>query len=336
MPRPLRLIDLHCDWLLQYAAESTVFDPSLYSGVGPRLSQAEGYLTGTSAAVMACYRRSEDWSRQADPWQTLGELLARVEAEFPGRILTGPADFERWCDDDNGLCWAILGVEGFDALVRTAADLDRLPALFERGVRVFQPVYSADNVLSGSSAPGDGRGLTGLGREFLGTLADVASLATGPRPLLDLAHMNPPTMSDALAWFEEDPTRADRLIPVYSHGAVWHEGFTGPRAITLDNVRRLRELGGVIGFSVGPPFHTSAEDLKKDIETAAAFPFRGQAGFEGIAIGTDFLGVDQTLAGLGNAEEVVAWITHAFDGTRARAILNGTARALIARLTGGV
>ena len=108
MPAP-RLIDLHCDWLLQYAGNCTVFEPSLYAGVERRVDQSVGYLQGTSAAIFSCYRRVDDWKRQADPWQALGALITRIEAEFPGRLLIGPDDFRRWQEDADGLCWGIIG-----------------------------------------------------------------------------------------------------------------------------------------------------------------------------------------------------------------------------------
>ncbi len=50
----MRLIDLHCDWLLQYAAESTIFDPALYLDIPGRLDRVEGYLGAVSAAVLVC------------------------------------------------------------------------------------------------------------------------------------------------------------------------------------------------------------------------------------------------------------------------------------------
>ena len=98
----MRLIDLHVDWLLQYASESVVFDPSLYAGAEGRLEQIEGYLQTTRAAVLACFRRADDWSNQSDPWAALGQLITRIEAEFPGRLLIGPDDFDRWQDGPRG------------------------------------------------------------------------------------------------------------------------------------------------------------------------------------------------------------------------------------------
>jgi membrane dipeptidase len=336
MARPPRLIDLHCDWILQYAGETTVFDPALYPGVADWLGQAEGYLTGASAAVVACYRDADDWARQPQPWRALGDLIARVEAEFPGRLLIGPDDHARWVDEPDALCWAVLGVEGFDFLVREPADFDRLPDLFDRGVRVFQPAYGATSALAGTSAAGDDRGLTDLGVAFLQTLADLgpAPGVPGPRPVLDLAHLNPRAMSEALAWFEADADRPRRLIPVYSHGVLRHDGFDRPRAITPENLTRLRALGGVAGFTPCPPFYDAPDQFRAALEAAAALPFAGRTGFEGVAVGTDFLGVDATLPGLANADEVVAWLAATFPADVAAALIAGNARALIARAVG--
>ncbi|MGE3819175.1 MAG: membrane dipeptidase, partial [Isosphaeraceae bacterium] len=230
------------------------------------------------------------------------------------------------------LCWGVIGVEGFDFLIRDSADLERLHALLDRGVRVFQPVYGRASVLGGSSEPHDDRGLSDLGRAFLQTLAD----REGPRRLIDLAHLNPQSMSDALDWFESDPARWRRLIPVYSHGAPRHDGFVSPRGITPENLRRLRALGGWVGFSVGPPFFDSAESLRATIEEIASIPFEGGAGVEGMAIGTDFLGVDQTLPDLGNVEEVVAWVGSSFPSSVADLLLFGNAHALLTRMLSGL
>ncbi|MHC5538895.1 membrane dipeptidase, partial [Singulisphaera rosea] len=149
-----------------------------------------------------------------------------------------------------------------------------------------------------------------------------------------LAHLNPKAAGEALTWFEADDSRASRLIPVYSHGALAHPGFSTPRAITSENLQRLRALGGVVGFSVGPPFYSTDDELKAGLEAAAAIPFRGRVGFEGIAIGTDFLGVDQTLPGLGNVPEVIDWLTSTFDRSTAVAIVQGNGFALIERMLG--
>ena len=324
----MRLIDLHTDWPLQYAAESTTYGPAPYADVTSRSGQAEGYLGATSAAVVSCYRRADDWAGRHDPWLVLADLIARIEAEFAGRLLRDPADLPPWRDEPDALAWALIGVEGFDYLIRSESDLDRLPDLWRRGVRLFQPTYSPTSLLAGSSVPGDDRGLLDLGRLFLDRLA---SLADASRPILDLAHLNPLAMAAVLDWLEAHP---DRLLVAYSHGALVRDGFAPPRAITRDNLARLRSLGGTIGLGVSPPFYTDPDQVRLDIETAASLPFLGHAGYDGIAIGTDFLGVSSTLPALGNAEAVVAWIGRTFPPDVAERIASGNARSLIERAVG--
>jgi membrane dipeptidase len=331
----MRLIDLHVDWLLQYAPETVVFGPSHYPGMGAKIGQVDGYLQSTRAAILACYRTADDWASQADPWSALGQQITRIEAEFAGRLLIGPDDFDRWREDRDGLTWGMIGVEGFDSLIQSTDDLARLPRLFERGVRLFQPVYTSTSLLGGSSVAGDDRGLTDLGRNFLDALLDLQPDSRGPRPIFDLAHLNPSAASDALSWFEADPSRPQRVIPVYSHGTLIHAGFDSPRAITLENLTRLRALGGFLGLGISPPFFRGVEQVRAAFEAVAAIPFEGRIGHEGIAIGTDFLGVSQTLPGLGNAAEVVDWVQKTFDRPIAKALLHENAMELFARATGG-
>ena len=334
MPSPPRLIDLHTDWLLQYAPETDLYSPQTATIVAGSIPQAEGYLGATSAAVVALYREAEDWESRPDPWAALAALMARVEAEFSGRLLIGPEDWHRWEDDPHGLTWAVMGVEGFDFLIRNPQDLGRLGGLFARGVRIFQPIYGPATALGGSSSLGDDRGLTALGRAFLESVSELSSSERGPRPALDLAHMNPATRSDVLDWFEADPARPMRAVPIYSHGGLEHEGFDSPRALRREDLVRLRALGGTVGFGVTPPFYQSQDAIRSGIETAMAIPFLGRAGAEGIAIGTDFLGVQRTLPGLGSAPDVVAWAAKTFSPPEAEAILRGNGRALFGRLVG--
>ena len=172
---PTRLIDLHCAWLWQYATETTLFDPSRYVEVPQRLGRLDGYLQGTALTVLSCQRKPEDWERQGDPWSSLAALVSAYEAEFAGRLLIAPDDVARWCAEPaDGLCWGTLGVAGFDFLIREPADLDHLPVLFERGVRVFQLAASAASLLAGTADTGDDRGLTDLGRAFLARLDELS------------------------------------------------------------------------------------------------------------------------------------------------------------------
>jgi len=332
---PLRLIDLHCNWLWQYAGETTLYETC--PDEMPRLlGRLDGYMSGTRAAVLACGRRPEDWARRDDRWRLLKELIARYESEFAGRLLIGRDDVERWrAEPSDGLCWGMLGVAGFDSLIREPADLDRLPGLFERGVRVFQPVESGSSLLGGSADPGDDRGLTDLGRSFLSRLAELAGGGKpGPRPIVDLAHLNARSMAEVINLGTEG-TSAGRLLLLYSHGGLFHEGFATPRALTHNNLVALRAGGGVIGFTPGQPYHRTPVELRAGIEEAAAVPFEGRTGYEGIAFGCDFLGIEQTLPRVENVSQVKKWITRQFDRETAVMLLAVNGGRLLVRAAGG-
>ncbi len=105
----MRLIDLHCNWARQYAAESTQYDASFYPEIATRLGQVDGYLMGTSLAFLGCDRAAGDWQAQADPWLSLAAMIDRSEAEFAGRLIANLDDYDRWrADADEGLCWGLL------------------------------------------------------------------------------------------------------------------------------------------------------------------------------------------------------------------------------------
>lgn len=329
----MRLIDLHCNWAIQYACESTQYNPAIYSDIPGKVSQADGYLSAVSAAVLVCGRRAEDWAALADPWRTVGEMIVRYEAEFAGRMLHGPDDVARWLaePENDAICWGMLEIEGLDFLIREAGNLDRIRVLFDRGVRVFQIVASASSQLAGASASPDARGLTELGRSVLERLAELSPTdEPRPRPVVDLAGLNARSTADVLSWFEGDPSRCQRLLSMRSHGEVERTG------LRHDNMVRLRALGGLAGLSVGPPGVASTESLRANIETIAAIPFQGRPGYEGIGIGTNFLELEQSMPQLASAAQVTDWLAATYPRETALALAQGNARQLLLHTAGSL
>ena len=332
----MRLVDLHCDWLRQYATETTLHDPGLYPEIPGRVGRLDGFLLGTSLAVLACVRKAEDWARQPDSWHSLGLMIARYESEFTGRILYNADDVARWRSwPADGLCWGVIGVAGFECLIRADGDLDRLPALFERGVRVFQPVATTGGVLGGSTGDGDDRGLTDLGRGFVARVAGLGrGNETGPWPILDLAGMNGRTMAETLKWLDDEPGVSRGLLLTVSHGTAGYASLLDGSSVDGRNLGEFRARGGVIGLTPGQPGCETPDDLKRCIETIAALPYEGRPGYAGIAIGTDLLGLEQTAPGLGSAREIIRWLKRAFDARTAAELGEGNALRLLLRSTG--
>jgi membrane dipeptidase len=332
----MRLVDLHCDWLRQYATEMTLYEGSLYPEVPGRVGRLDGYLLGTSVAVLVCGRKAEDRARQADTWRSLGLMIARYEAEFAGRILRDHEDVARWrASPRDGLCWGVLGVAGFDFLVREAGDLERLPPLFERGVRVFQPVAGREGVLAGSTEPEDERGLTDLGRAFLDRLAGLSRAdANGPRPILDLAGMNARSIGDALHWLDEEPARRDNLPMALSHGTIDYREILDASSPASRTLAELRSRGVVIGVTPGRPGCETVEEWKTLVDRISSLPFQGRAGCEGVAIGSDLLEVDHLAPALSSARDLIRTLGRAFDRESAAAIGWGNAERILLHSAG--
>jgi membrane dipeptidase len=334
----MRLIDLHCDWLSQYAPETTGSDPTISAEVAGRLGRLDGYLLGVSAAILTCARTADDWARQADAWRCLGAMLTRYEAEFAGRLLVDAADVARWrAEPADGLAWGLLAVAGCDFLVREPRDLDRLPALLDRGVRAIQLVAGRASLLAGSDEPGDERGLTELGRGVLARLEEwPRDRPSGPRPIVDLAGLNERSVADVLQWWETNAAGRGHLPLVSSHGGRNPPSAAASAGLTPSNLGRFRALGGVIGLSPDAACYRSPVELKAVIEGLAQVPFEGRFGYEGIAIATDFLGIDQPVFGLANVRGMTRWIGRTFDRPTAASLIAGNGRRLLLRSAGVV
>ena len=294
-PPASRLIDLQIDWFRQYAPEIEL--PGCPSqDVRPRIPRVDEYFSHTSVAFVSCGKTAD--------------LLPRVEAEFSGRILHGPEDLARFREDPSGLTWAVIAFNDMQELTGWSAALERLPALFDRGVRLFSPFPRQD------------RGLTDPGRDFLARLLGL-SRPGAPRPILDLARAGREAMGEILDWFEARDERTERILLI-DRGV----------SMTRDDRARFRSLGGLTAVSITDPLAEASGDIREMIEGIADLPYRGRAGFEGIAIATGFLEADRTLPGLGNAGEVVAWLEETFDPTASRLLIEGNGRKLIEAMAG--
>ncbi len=218
----VRLIDLHVRWLWQYAPELAGYDPELVSVLPGRLRQTAGYLSDTAAAVVMIGGGRAD----VDPWWALGEDLARVAAEFCGRLLLEPEDVERWrAEPSGGPCWAVPGIAGLDWLLRGEADLERLPPALER-VRVVQLATRAVGTLAVEE------GLTPLGLAAMAILERAAAA----RPIaLELAGLSPLARAAVLE-------RASAgLIPLYCHAAAPDDP-----PLPSEDAARIVDAGGLV------------------------------------------------------------------------------------------
>jgi microsomal dipeptidase-like Zn-dependent dipeptidase len=92
----------------------------------------------------------------------------------------------------------------------------------------------------------------------------------------------------------------------------------------------IRSRGGVVGL----PGCETPDELKRLIDAVAALPFEGRSGYEGIAIGSDLLGIARTAPGLASARDITRWLGKTFDRETASSIAAGNATRLLLRSAG--
>lgn len=306
-PPPARLVDLGIDWLRQYAGESTLYEAKVAPWPADRLAEVDGYLSSTVVALV--WINPDPDSAGPTAWASVMDRFARVEAEFAGRLLVGPADLERLDAEAPGsLTWAVVGLRNMAGLLESSDAADRFRILHRRGLRAIRP--AADSL------------------ERLGAAIDEPG---GPGLLIDLTGQSDRAASEFLDRIGTHGRDEGPIVPI----ATLAPSTSGhPEGLGAAVLGRLRDLGGLIGLRLRAVEPLGPDALAATIDTIASVPFRDRPGFEGIGLATDFLGEGRAIAGLDRAEAVLDWLASRYDRERASAIAAGNARRAIARVLG--
>jgi membrane dipeptidase len=200
-----------------------------------------------------------------------GEVVVpRTKAELDGQL-------------ERGGIAAILGVEGAHAV---EGRVERVEALYARGVRFMSLMHLGNNELGGSSFPFTGnRRLTPLGRQVLDEMVRV-------KMAVDVAHASKATLRELLA----HPTA--RLFS--SHTGVAAEACPW-RNLDDGALRTIADRGGVAGIIFVPIYlgGKRMEDLVRHIRHALRV-----MGEDGVALGSDFDGTITLPEGMRDVRDV--------------------------------
>lgn len=186
---------------------------------------------------------------------------------------------------------AVMHLEGAEAI---DADLEQLPAWYERGLRSLGPVWSRSNDFAHGvpfafpSSPDTGPGLTERGTALLAACADLGIL-------VDLSHLN-----EAGFW---DVARLETGPLVASHSGA-HALCPASRNLTDRQLDAIGASGGLVGIVFATPF--LRPDFADDPETPLtliaehARYVADRIGVAHVALGSDFDGATMPAA-LGDA-----------------------------------
>ena len=225
------------------------------------------------------------------------DIAQQIFRRYPDvfeETLTPSAAVSAW---ERGKIASVMGMEGGHAIENS---LGALRAFFDLGARYMTLTHSAniDWADSCCEAPAHG-GLTRFGEEVVREMNRLGML-------VDLSHVSPETMHDAL-----DITQAP---VIFSHSNA--RGVTNhPRNVPDDVLRRLSQNGGVVMATFVPDF-VNAEVARYNqlpVEQRPNGPapratmadmvahlehIRDVAGIDHVGIGGDFDGIPSTIVGL--------------------------------------
>ena len=206
-----------------------------------------------------------------DPAHRLEVMLSCAQAEFAEcpwlAVVSTAAEAE--AARAEGKIYAFLAVEGMEGL-KGPEELDRLAAL---GLRLGMLTWNEENRFAAGAAQDPSKGLTDLGRQALHRMERLGIQ-------IDVSHLNDGGFWEVLKLAQG---------PVIASHSNCRALCDVPRNLTDEQLRAIRDSGGVVGLNVHHKFvHQDPE--KQTAETLAlhAAHMAEVMGVEHVACGFDF------------------------------------------------
>lgn len=279
---PFAVVDLHVDVPWQVHVKGRA--PTLREGHASIAALTAGRYIGLVLPIYLPDGAHKDGAHIEDAdaiFATIETILARNGALLP---LTARAA-------EPGKITTFLSIEGAGAFAR---DIEQIDRFIDRGLRLVSPCHAKNGGLA-SSATGakTSVGLTDLGKRF-------AERVYSKGALLDVSHVSDASFADIA-----DIARAHGAPVVASHSNA--RAVAGhPRNLTDDQLRVIRDTGGVTGVNLHAPFvngtaDATMADVIKQIDYMVKI-----AGVDHVAVGSDFDGGIRTPEGLDDASALPA------------------------------
>lgn len=189
-----------------------------------------------------------------------------------------------------GRIYAFLGIEGMDAVGGDIGGIDRY---YRFGARLGMLTWNGENALAAGAACDPEKGLTRAGRQAVRRMGELGMLT-------DVSHLNERGFWDVVGLAQR---------PVAASHSNCRALCDVPRNLTDDQLRAVRDAGGVVGLNAYHGF-VHAERRRQTVETLAlhAAHMAEIMGVEHVGCGFDFCEFigpgNDGAAGLENAAQI--------------------------------
>ncbi len=215
------------------------------------------------------------WAHPADGKsyrETTEEMMACALAEFAEcswlEVVCTGAEAVR--AKAAGKIYAFLGVEGMAAVGKDLSYIDRYA---EFGARMGMLTWNEENLLACGAGGDPQKGLTVLGKQALRRMEER-------KMLVDVSHLNEGGFWDVLRFASE---------PVIASHSNCRALCDVPRNLTDDQLRAIRDTGGIVGVNVYHAFvHTDPQRQTVEMLARHAAHMAEVMGVEHVTCGFDF------------------------------------------------
>ncbi len=291
MYRGLKVLDGHADILYRMETEGLSFYDA-----DSKLQQSAAKLqkSGIDVQVFVTY---------VDPSFTPSEQLYKVlsslhrfhtDVEKNGAVelVTTSGDIEKLIASRT--TGAILSLEGADAINGQIAVLH---ALYRLGIRWIGITWNGANSLADGVGEERGAGLTNFGKE---AVAEMQRLGI----VVDVSH---------LAWRGVEDVLSMTKKPMVASHSNAHAVYPHRRNLPDELIQGIVQSGGTVGVTFVPHFIGGNESQSIDDLILHMEHLLRVAGPDGVALGSDFDGITETLVNLRNGEEYPALLDRLID-----------------------
>lgn len=195
----------------------------------------------------------------------------------------------------SGRIAALIGIEGAHTIDDTNPDvvLTRLKEFYDAGARYMSLTWNNTNSLADSAQDASRgvkrhRGLSPLGERVVREMIRLGMM-------IDISHVSPDTFRDILSMAN---THHVPIIASHSNAKTLCNHF---RNLTDDQIQAVGENGGIIGVNFHSPFLTRTHRSRIHDVVNHIHYIKQLAGFEHVAIGSDYDGLITPAAGLEHA-----------------------------------
>jgi len=202
---------------------------------------------------------------------------------------------------------AVLSIEGGEALMGKIENLDHF---YERGVRIFAPVWNRENDLGFGQATGSSIGLKPFGIEVIQRMDELGMI-------LDVSHLNEAGFWDA----HNTSTRPYMASHSNAYSVMPHD-----RNLKDDQITAIVESGGLIGFNMFPAIIASGNRVTLNDVSAHFKHFFDIGAGDHIGLGCDLDGIPSMPAGFSDVSSLKMFgefLTEEFGEERAFNVMEG-------------